>query len=195
MKRLTPTACLAVLTALLPVIAWAHPGHDPGTHPFVSGIAHPLTGLDHVLAMLAIGLWAIQLGRRARWFVPLGFLALMVTGATLPLTAYVEVPFAESAVLASVLVTGLLLAASLPVPLWAAVALTGAFGLFHGYAHGAEMPIGASPVAYVAGFALATATLLAAGSFLGLVLTATRPQLLRASGAAVVLGALLLAFA
>jgi urease accessory protein len=181
MKRFTHAVCLvAMVVALMPAVASAHPGQDRGAHHFVSGFAHPFTGLDHVLTMTAVGLWSIQLRSRARWRVPLGFLALMIAAAALAM-AHVHLPYVESAILASALITGLLLAAALPVPLWAALALAGTFALFHGYAHANEMPGGASPLAYITGFSLATATLLAAGTGLGLLLTATRPQLLRAS--------------
>jgi urease accessory protein len=194
MKRFAHTACLVALLVLTPVLASAHPGQDRGVHHFADGFAHPFTGLDHVLTMTAVGLWSIQLGRRARWWVPLGFPVLMISGAALAMS-HVHLPYVESAILASALITGLLLAAALPVPPRAALALAGTFALFHGYAHTTEMPGGASPLAYITGFSLATATLLAAGSGLGVLLTATRPQLLRASGVAIALGALLLAFA
>jgi len=158
-------SALAVL--LLPAAAWAHPGIPGHTHGFVNGLAHPLTGLDHLCAMVAVGLWAAQRGGRALWLMPLAFVSVMAAGGVLGMAA-VPMPFVEPAILASVLVLGLLVAASVRLPLAAGAALVGWFALFHGYAHGAEMPRSASGLAYGLGFVAATAGLHFLGIGLGL---------------------------
>ncbi|MFT3905078.1 MAG: HupE/UreJ family protein [Steroidobacteraceae bacterium] len=176
----------------LPAIAAAHPGH-PGHESFAAGFAHPLSGVDHLLAMLAVGLWAAQLGGRARWAVPAAFVVLMLAGGALG-RAGVWLPQADAVIAASVLVLGLLVAALVRLPTVAAMAVVGAFALFHGYAHGVEMPLSAQALPYVAGFAAATAALHAVGLGLGVLAARLQPRLLRLAGAATALaGALLLA--
>ncbi|PWG65716.1 HupE/UreJ family protein [Spiribacter halobius] len=158
----TPLLALAALA--LPGAALAHTGHDVGG--FGYGFAHPLGGLDHLLAMLAVGLWAAQAGGRALWAVPASFLALMAAGGGLAL-AGVGLPAVELGVAGSVLAFGLLVACAARIPLGAGIALTGAFALFHGFAHGAEMAAGASAALYGGGFLAATALLHAAGMIAG----------------------------
>ena len=145
--------------------ALAHPGamHAAG---FVQGLGHPLSGADHVLAMTAVGLFAAALGGRALWLAPAAFLAMMAAGAAIGATGG-AVPFAEWGVAGSVVVLGLLIAARTRMPTAAAMAMVGAFAVFHGYAHGAEMPGTASGLLYGAGFLVSTALLLAAGAGLG----------------------------
>lgn len=160
-----PIRNLALAAAvLLPGAAFAHTGHAVGG--FGYGFAHPLGGLDHLLAMLAVGLWAAQAGGRALWAVPATFLGVMAAGGGLAL-AGVALPAVELGIAGSVLAFGLLVAFAARLPLAAGVALTGAFALFHGYAHGAEMAAGASAAAYGAGFLVATALLHGAGVLAG----------------------------
>lgn len=162
MKKLAfPIAALL----LVPTLAQAHPGHD--VTGFTHGFAHPLSGLDHLLAMLAVGLWAAQMGGRARWAVPATFVGVMALGGALGM-AGLHLPMVESGIAASVLVLGLLVALSARLSLAAAVPLVGVFALFHGFAHGAEMPASVSGFAYAAGFVLATAALHLAGIGLGM---------------------------
>lgn len=160
---------ITILGALL-LAAGTAPAHahlDSGAHgSFVAGFSHPLFGLDHVLAMVAVGLWAAMLGGRAPWAVPAAFVGVMLAGF-LAAMAGLPLPFVEPAILASVVAIGLLVALAVPVPVGAGMAVVGSFALFHGHAHGGE--IGAATTAgYAAGFALATALLHAAGVAAGL---------------------------
>lgn len=150
------------LLVLSPTLASAHTGMG-STVGFAHGLLHPLGGLDHVLAMLAVGVLAAVLGGRALWLVPLSFLALMVAGFGLGL-AHIDLPFAELGIALSSVVIGLAATLRRPLSVPAAMALVGAFALFHGHAHGAEMPATASGMAYAAGFLAATALLCLLGA-------------------------------
>ncbi|WP_395446156.1 HupE/UreJ family protein (plasmid) [Aminobacter sp. UC22_36] len=167
-KSLTRSAVLAGVFALAPGLANAHTGlgHVDG---FAHGFAHPLGGLDHVLAMVMVGLFASQLGGRARWLVPASFVSVMVLGGIFGL-AGIAVPFVELGIGLSIVVLGGIVAYNFQAGLTAAMALVGFFAVFHGYAHGTEMPESASGLAYGLGFVLATATLHAAGLGFGLLL-------------------------
>jgi urease accessory protein len=151
---------------LLPSLAQAHPNHGAATG-LASGFAHPLSGLDHFCAMIAVGLWAAQRGGRALWAVPLAFVSVMMLGAILGMGG-IHVPFTEQGIAASVLILGILIAAALRLPLAASVAIVALFALFHGYAHGAEMPATTSGFRYGIGFVAATVLLHACGIGLGL---------------------------
>jgi urease accessory protein len=178
-------AALAAV-ALAPVPAFAHVGVGP-TSGFGNGLLHPLTGIDHLAAMVAVGLWAAQQGKRAVWAVPLAFVATMALGGALGM-AGLALPYVEQGIAASVLVLGVLIAAAARLPLAAGMLLVAVFALFHGHAHGAEMPSTASGLAYGAGFVAATALLHACGVGLGLTLKKLeRPAALRFAGAAVAL--------
>lgn len=168
MKRIgTLAGALALMAAAGATPALAH--LSPEEHgSFMAGFSHPLFGLDHILAMVAVGLWAAMLGGRAVWIVPTAFVGTMIVGFGLAMTG-VGLPFVEPVILASVVVLGLVIAASVQLPAMAGAVLVGAFALFHGHAHGAEL--GAATAApYLAGFAMATALLHAAGIAVGLVL-------------------------
>lgn len=166
-KLLVRSAALSAF-AFAPGLAYAHTGVGDVTG-FAHGFAHPLSGLDHILAMVMVGLFAAQLGGRARWLVPMSFVSVMMLGGVLGL-AGIAVPFVELGIGLSIVVLGGAVAFGLKVHVAAAMALAGFFAVFHGYAHGAEMPETASGLAYGAGFVLATATLHAAGLGLGLIL-------------------------
>lgn len=146
------TALALLLTA---GSAAAHPGHDAAG--FLAGLAHPLGGADHLLAMLAVGLYAARQAGAARWALPAGFMLAMLVGAGLA-PAGVTFPGLELGIAASVLVLGLLIATLARLPLALTLPLVAAFALFHGYAHGAEMGAG-SLATYAAGFTLATGLL------------------------------------
>lgn len=140
--------------ALFAGTASAHTG-DHAVTGFVSGLAHPFLGLDHLFAMIAVGLWAAQQGGRALWAVPAAFVASMGLGGLLAWSGG-ALPHVESAIALSVLVLGLLIATRRQ---WAApvgMVVAAGFALFHGYAHGLEMPQAASPALYAVGFVLAT---------------------------------------
>jgi urease accessory protein len=158
-----------VLLLLLPSLAQAHPGLPGHTHGFTNGLLHPLTGLDHICAMVAVGLWAAQLGGRALWLVPTTFVSIMIIGGALGMGgAGIPYPYTEQGIAASVLVLGIFIAAAVRLPLAVNMAIVGLFALFHGYAHGAEMPKTASGLSYGIGFVVATASLHLAGIALGL---------------------------
>lgn len=162
MKRTLTTILVLAATA---GTALAHPGdHATG---LVHGFMHPVGGLDHVLAMVAVGLFATVLGGRALWLVPGSFVAAMLAGGALGMGG-MELPFVETGIALSVVVLGALVALRWKAPLAVAMAMAAVFAVFHGFAHGAEMPVDTSGAVYAAGFLLATAFLHAAGVALGL---------------------------
>ena len=149
---------LVLATALLaPAPAFAHVGVG-ATASFAAGIAHPLTGLDHITVMAAVGLWAALKGGRALWVWPATFVGIMLAGGALGM-AHVSLPYVEPAILASVVAIGILVALAVDLPVWAGAAVVGLFALFHGHAHGSEVAETVSGLEYMAGFALASATL------------------------------------
>jgi len=153
-------------TVLAPSVALAHMGAST-TSGVISGFAHPLIGLDHLAAMVAVGLWAVQRGGRAWWALPMSFLSVMAVGGLLG-AAGLSIPFVAPAIVASVLVLGALVAAAVRLPLVASSLLVGLCALFHGHAHGAEMPATVAGLSYGTGFLLATGLLHGAGIGLGL---------------------------
>jgi urease accessory protein len=137
--------------------ALAHVGVG-STASFAAGIAHPLSGLDHMTVMIAVGLWAALKGGRALWVWPAAFVGVMLIGGVLGM-AHVPVPFVEPGILASVVALGLLVALAADLPVWLGAVVIGLFALFHGHAHGSEVMETVSGVEYMAAFALATAGL------------------------------------
>lgn len=181
---------LALLVALVPSLAGAHPGHGEESS-FFAGLAHPLFGSDHLLAMVAVGLWAAMTGGRALWAYPAAFVAAMLAGGLLG-AGGADLAVIEPTILASVIILGAAAALALRVPMGVAVAGLAVFGLAHGYAHGLEGPGGG---AYAAGFVIATAALHAAGIALGLgAARVGRAVLARGAGGAVALAGAALAF-
>ncbi len=177
-------ACSGVLFA---PASFAHTFGAEGAG-FGSGFAHPFLGLDHLLAMIAVGLWATQLGGSALWRAPAVFVAAMAGGAALANPA-VESPLVENLIAASVLALGLMVGFALRLPaLWGILAV---FAVSHGYSHGLEMPQATSPWGYGLGFMLATASLHLAGILLGISL-ARQKRLVRAGGMAIAAAGLLL---
>jgi urease accessory protein len=150
-----------VLAGLGSNAALAHTGAEHALS-FASGFAHPFTGLDHMLAMVAVGLWAGLNGGRALWVWPAAFVGVMLAGGALGM-AGIGLPMVEAGILASVVVLGLLVLAAAQLPTAAGAALVAIFALLHGHAHGAELPGDAAAVTYAAGFAIATAVLHAIG--------------------------------
>lgn len=174
----------------------AHPGHDGGhgfEWDFAGGFAHPIGGLDHVLAMVAVGVWAARLGGRARWAVPATFVGVMTVAATLGMNG-VAPGGIEQMIAASLLVFGLMITLTKRLPLYAGISLTALFATFHGFAHGVELPAGSGAVSYVLGFVTATALLHAAGLGLGRLVSANRGWVAETAGMFIaVIGALMLA--
>ena len=165
-KSTLPRTMVGVLGALLPSFAYAHAGIGEASD-FLHGLAHPAGGLDHVCAMLAVGLWAAQTGGRSVWAVPLTFVGVMALGGALPRLG-IGLPFVEQGIALFVLLLGVLIAASVRLPLRLGSAMVGLFALWHGHAHGTEMPAAASGIEYVLGFVLATAALHVIGIAFGL---------------------------
>lgn len=158
---------LMVLTGALGVTpALAHEG-DGVRRGFLSGFVHPLAGLDHLLAMVAVGLWGAFLGRPLIVALPIIFPAVMALGGLLGI-AGVPMPPVEIGIAASVILLGAAIGAAYKAPVWLACTLVGVFGLFHGYAHGQELPAASDPTAYGLGFILATGALHVAGIAIGI---------------------------
>jgi urease accessory protein len=163
------TAAWAVVPILLLALpALAHTGHGEGVAGgFASGFAHPILGWDHVAAMVAVGLWGAFLGAPAIWLLPIVFPLAMALAAAAGV-AGLPLPFVEAGIAGSAVVIGLMIAFAVRPPLWVAAVVVGAFAVFHGYAHGAELPAAANPFAYAVGFVLSTGLLHGLGIALGL---------------------------
>lgn len=163
-------AAAIITLAAMTAPAFAH--LDPVEHgSFMAGFTHPLFGLDHILAMVAVGLWAASVGsikgsRKALWAVPAAFVATMAIGFAAAIVG-IPLPFVEPVILASVIFIGIMVALALPLPTAGVAAVVAFFALFHGHAHGGEMGE-AGAFGYAAGFLVATAVLHAAGVALGL---------------------------
>lgn len=180
---------LLTLLLLLPTAALAHPGHGDESS-FLSGLSHPVGGLDHLLAMVAVGLCATVLGPRALWALPLAFVGGMVLGGVLG-AGGAPLPGVEPVILASIIVLGAMTAAALNPSLALVAGVTALFGLFHGHAHGAEGPEGGLAL-YALGFALSTMALHLAGIALG---QGLRRDLTRLAGGLTALAGVALIFA
>lgn len=182
---------IVVLLAALPGLALAHIGADAGGHHgsgFEMGFAHPFTGLDHLLAMIAVGIWSAMTARRV-WLAPTAFAGMLGVGAVLAMSG-LALPVVEPVVAASLLVIGLLVATRAALPAPAGMALVGAFALFHGFAHGTEL----AGAAALAGMLLGTMSLHVSGIAIGLMLRSRGLVWSRALGGVVALaGAGLLA--
>lgn len=180
MKRTTLAAILLLAAAAMP--AHAHVGVGT-TSSFAAGFMHPLSGIDHMTVMIAVGLWAALKGGKAIWAWPAAFVGVMLVGGALGMLQ-MPLPFVEPGILASVVVLGLLVALAADLPVSAGVAIIGLFALFHGHAHGTEVPENTGGLEYMAGFAAATALLHATGIAAGLGLGMRFRGLARAAGAA-----------
>ncbi len=186
---------LGVLTAvgITAAPALAHPNTGLGVG-FVSGFTHPLTGLDHIMAMVAVGIWGTQLRKPAIWLLPVTFPLVMSVGGALGVRG-VPLPGVEIGVAASAAVLGLMILLAARPPIWVAAVLVGAFAIFHGYAHGVELPKAAYPLAYGVGFVLSTGLLHLTGIALGLMERwPLGIKALRGVGAGISLGGALLLF-
>ena len=181
--RLVPAA---LALAALSGAAAAHTD-DLGADGFVSGVLHPLLGLDHLVAMVAVGLWGTFLGRPAIWLLPVVFPSVMALGGALGI-AGVPLPGVELGIAVSGVLLGLAVALAWRAPLALAAVLVGAFAIFHGHAHGTELPAAVNPVAYSAGFVLCTGALHLAGIAFGELTRFRRGAwLVRAAGGVVAL--------
>jgi urease accessory protein len=177
---------IATLLILLATPAYAHVG-DGLTGGFLGGFAHPLFGPDHVVAMVAVGLWGAFLGAPAIWLLPVVFPLVMAFGGALGILG-VPIPGIEIGIAASAIMLGLMVALAARPPLWIAAVLVGAFAIFHGHAHGAELPPGADAVAYSVGFVVATGLLHLCGIAFGLLARWPAGRIaVRAAGGAIAL--------
>ncbi|MEI9418896.1 HupE/UreJ family protein [Mesorhizobium sp. Cs1321R2N1] len=181
---------IMLIAACVP--AFSHVG---GFEPcsFAAGLVHPLSGLDHIMVMVAVGLWAALKGGRALWAWPATFVGFMVAGGTLGVAA-IPVPLVEPVILISIVAFGLLVSAAVDVPTAAGAAIIAFFAFFHGHAHGTEIPETAGGFEYLAGFAVATVLLHGGGIGLGLLPSRLFRRFLRLAGgasAAAVLGLML----
>jgi urease accessory protein len=184
--RTSLAAAATAASVVLVAPALAHPG-EGGAGGFLSGFAHPLFGPDHVVAMVAVGLWGALLGQPAIWLLPIVFPLVMAFGGVLGVVG-VPIPSVETGIAASAIILGAMVALAARVPLWIAAALVGVFAIFHGYAHGRELPDGANAVAFAAGFVIATGTLHLCGIAFGLLARWPVGQLaVRAAGGAIAL--------
>jgi urease accessory protein len=156
-----------LLTLLCPTRALAHiqGGETAG---LISGLQHPVSGLDHVLAMVAVGIWGAQLGPPAIWLLPVTFPMVMAVGGMLGLMG-LFLPGIEVGIAVSAIILGVMVGCEARPPLWLAAVLIGCFAIFHGHAHGAELPAGADALLFSIGFVVATGLLHAAGIGIGLV--------------------------
>ena len=159
----TARISLVLLLAATPALAHEGEGIAGG---FISGLTHPIFGWDHVVAMVAVGLWGAFLGKPAIWILPIVFPLVMAVGAAMGV-AGIPVPQVETGIALSGVVLGLLVALAVKAPLWVASVIVGIFAIFHGHAHGTELPDAANPAAYAVGFVISTGLLHMAGIAFG----------------------------
>ena len=178
---------LLYIAAVSPALA--HTGSVSGG--FAGGLSHPLFGPDHVIAMVAVGLWGAFLGAPAMFILPVVFPLVMAGGGVLGILG-MQLPGVEIGIAVSAVVLGLMVALAARPPLWVAAVIVGAFAIFHGHAHGAELPPGADAAAFSAGFVIATGALHLAGIALGLLARWPRGQIVvRAAGGAIAIAGLI----
>lgn len=183
-KHALRAACTMVLLAVLAQSAQAHGEHGVAGG-FWSGVLHPVTGWDHVIAMVAVGLWGAFLGRPAVWVLPVIFPLVMAFGGAMGVLG-VPLPHVETGIALSAIVLGMMVAAAARVPLVWAGLLVGLFAIFHGHAHGTELPDAANPFAYALGFVIATGLLHVLGILFGLLSRWKEGELAVRTGGAVV---------
>jgi urease accessory protein len=185
MGRRLPLGLAWSVLLIWPASVLAHTGDSAGG--FVTGLSHPVSGLDHVLAMVAVGMWGAQLGKPALWLLPIAFPMVMALGAMLGLMG-IPVPGVELGIAISALVLGIMVLTSARPPLAVALILVGFFAVFHGNAHGTELPAGESGLLYSIGFVIATGLLHAVGITIGLIQHWPKGKLALRAGGAVVAG-------
>ena len=183
------TSLITTVAFLWPLAAWAHveSGKAGG---FLSGLSHPVSGLDHVLAMIAVGLWGAQLGRPAVWLLPVAFPMMMAFGGMLGLMG-IPLPGIEIGIAVSGVVLGALILGETKMPLIGALFVVAFFAVFHGHAHGTELSPGENAMLYSLGFVICTGSLHAMGIGMGLVYRWKFGRLaLRGTGSVVMIGGL-----
>lgn len=181
----TSQAALTALFTLTALPALAHSGEGAGG--LVAGLLHPITGPDHVVAMVAVGLWGAILGAPALWQLPVAFPVVMALAGALAVMG-VPLPGVEAGIALSGVVLGLMVLFAVRPPIWVAAVIVSAFAVFHGHAHGTELPASANPVAYAVGFVVATGLLHLVGIAIGMLVKWPAGRVVvRASGAAIAL--------
>ncbi len=176
-------ACAALALFASPALA-----HDGEVGGFLSGILHPISGLDHVLAMVAVGLWGAQLGKPQIWLLPITFPLVMAIGGAAGLMGF-PLPGVEIGIAGSAIALGALVLLEAKPPIWASMLLVAAFAIFHGYAHGTELPEDQSGALYSLGFVISTGMLHALGIAIGAIHRWPKGEAaLRAAGGVVAIG-------
>lgn len=165
-KKVVRSLILTVFLSLIPGVVYAHDGSNVPFGGFLSGLVHPVLGFDHLLAMLSVGILSAQIGGRAIWTVPATFVSVMALGGALGLID-IGLTSTELGIAASLVLLGSIIAAERKLPILLAMAGVGFFAIFHGYAHGSEMPTTAEPVLYAFGFLTGTALIHIAGLVIG----------------------------
>ena len=183
---------VAVLISV-PTLALAHTS-AVGASGVIYGLAHPIGGIDHVLGMIAVGVFAANLGGRAFWAVPLAFMTLMAAGSAAGILG-MHMPYAEVGIALSIVVLGVVITVRFEWPVATAMTLVGLFAVFHGHAHGTEMPVDASGAAYALGLVTATGLLHLSGVAIGIGITTAglrhSPRIMQSGGAAFAVAGLL----
>ena len=188
MRRLLLSISTFILAISIPAIAQAHHVGAGETVGFWHGLQHPIGGLDHILAMVAVGIWAVQLGGHAVWSLPLAFVSVMSLGGVLGFSN-MQLPFVEQGIVASDLILGGFVLMATRLPLAASISIVGLLAIFHGYAHGVEMPKQASALEYATGFMVATTALHLSGISIALLMKRLlKDQLVRFAGGGILLG-------
>lgn len=194
-RKLIPSLLLAILLSLIPGVVYAHDGSVLPFGGFLSGLVHPVLGYDHLLAMLSVGILSAQIGGRAIWTVPATFVSVMALGGAL---GFIDIglPSTELGIAASLVILGSIIAAERKLPILLAMVGVGFFAVFHGYAHGAEMPQTAEPAAYASGFLTGTALIHIAGVIIGDIAKHYQrgPTLLRIGGSLIAIAGVLFIF-
>jgi len=170
-RHLSPSAAQRAAFAFLsmvPTLALAHVGQGDISGGFLAGLEHPVFGLDHVVAMVAVGIWGAQLRAPAIWVLPVTFPLVMSFGGILGGLG-VPIPGIEIGIAVSAIVLGAMIALAARPPLWAAGIIVAVFAIFHGYAHGAELPESANAISFAMGFVIATGSLHALGILIGVI--------------------------
>mgnify|MGYP001824761833 CR=1 FL=1 len=182
---------IPIVILFYPVIAWAHIGSGKAGG-FLIGVLHPVSGFDHVLAMVPVGLWGAQLGPPAVWLLPVAFPMMMACGGMLGLMG-IPLPGVEAGIAVSAIVLGVMVLFGAWTPLPVALAIVAFFAIFHGHAHGTELPEGQSGILYSMGFVIATGALHGVGILIGLIHRWNFGRLaLRGAGTVVMIGGIYL---
>ena len=195
LSRFFTVLVIALAISIIPTPAYAHEGGNMPLGGFLSGLVHPVLGYDHLLAMLSVGILSAQIGGRAIWTVPATFVSVMALGGALGLID-IGITITELGIALSLVILGAVIASERSLPVILAMIGVGFFAIFHGYAHGTEMPQTAEPVAYAFGFLTGTALIHIAGVLIGDISKRYQygPQVLRVGGSLIAVVGLMFVF-